>query len=166
MAPIVSDLRAYIRHAASLPEDQNKAEVRLYAALITVGFALSLIEPIFYLYAVPQAMVFRVASLAPSAWCVAASFGLCLVAMVPHMMSLLFCPETLHKRWPRRFAAYATFGSAVTWLYLANLALPMDAGRLEWAYALRAIGSIVVGVTYGYSLNAQQGRELLNGANA
>lgn len=56
---------------------------------------------------------------------------------------------------------YATFGAAVTWLFLASLALPMDVGGLEWAYALRAVGSIVIGLTYGFSINAQQGREIL-----
>ena len=164
MAPIVSDLRGYIARSTTLPADQNRTEVRLYATLITVGFALSLLEPIFYLFAVPEAMIVRVSSLAPSIWCVAAAFGLCLLATLPHLFILLFMPTSLWERWPRRFAAYATFGSAVCWVYLANLAYPMDVGYLEWAYALRAVGSIIVGLTFGFSVNAQQGREQLNAA--
>lgn len=162
MSPMVSDLREYIAHARTVPADQNRAEVRIYAALTTAGFMLSMLEPMFYLLTVPEAMIARVASLAPSTWCVFAAFALCLCATVPHMFTLMFQPQSLGKRWPRRFAAYGTFGSAVTWIVLANLAYPMDVGGLEWAYFLRAVGSILVGLTYGFSVNADQGREALD----
>lgn len=150
------ELRAYV----TLPDDQHKAEVRLYAALISIGFALSLLEPIFYVEFVPQSMVSKVAGLAPWRHCIVAAFGLCLAALTPHLVSLLFRPKSLGKRWPRRLAGYAALGSGVTWLYLATLAIPMDAGGVEFAYAIRTLGSAVIGVTYGFSLNAQQGREL------
>lgn len=161
MSPLVSDIREYVEQAVSLPKDQNKAEVRIYAALTTIGFILLLVEPIFYLYTVPEAMITKVARLAPSVWCVSVAFLTCLLATLPHLVILIFRPDLLGNKWPRRFAAYATFGSAVTWLFLANLALPLDVGGLEWAYALRAVGSIVIGLTYGFSINAQQGREIL-----
>jgi hypothetical protein len=161
MSPLVSDIREYVEHAVSLPRDQNKAEVRIYAALTTIGFILLLVEPVFYLYFVPEAMISKVARLAPSIWCITLAFVLCLIATLPHLCALVFRPDLLGNKWPRRFAAYATFGAAVTWLFLASLALPMDAGGLEWAYALRAVGSIVIGLTYGFSINAQQGREIL-----
>lgn len=163
--PVVANLREFIARSSSIPADQDRAEVRLYASLITAGFALSLVEPMFYLVAVQQAMIFRVASVAPSMWCVFAAFGLCLCATLPHLCVLIFRPQHLSRQWPRRFAAYATFGSAVTWIYLANLAYPMDVGGLEWAYALRALGSIFVGLTYGFSVNAQQGRDALNASH-
>lgn len=162
---MVCDLREFIAHSSAVPVDQNRAEVRIYAALTTAGFMLSMLEPLFYLLTVPEAMIVRVASVAPSMWCVFAAFSLCLAATVPHLFALLFQPHSLGNRWPRRFAAYGTFGSAVTWLYLANLAYPMDVGGLEWAYALRALGSMLVGLTYGFSVNADQGREALDATN-
>ena len=158
MAPIVTDFRAFLRRATSIPTDQNRVEVRLLAAILTVGFAISLFEPIFYLFTVPMSMIFEVASLAPSVWCVAAAFGICLVAVMPHMYCLLFKPESLGKKWPRKWAAHAAIGAAVSWIYLATQAYPMDVGLLWFAYALRAGGSMVVGIAYGYSVNAQQGR--------
>lgn len=160
MAPIVQDIRSYIERATSLPNDQQKTEVRLYASLITIGFALSLMEPIFYLETVPQSTIYRVASLAPSAACVMAAFGFCLALLTPHLVALLFRPKSLSCKWPRRLAGYSAFGAAVTWLYLANLAIPMDVGGLEIAYAIRTAGCAVVGVTYGFSVNAQLGRDL------
>lgn len=166
MAPLVQDMRRYVANAASMPKDQNKTEVRIYAALTTVGFMLLLIEPIFYLFKVPGSVVLRVASLTPSIWCVAAPFVLSMIMTLPHLVALVFCPDQLWRRWPRRFSAYAAFLAAVTWIYLANLAMPIDAGAVEWAYVIRALGSIVIGLTYGFSLNAQQGRDLLRATHA
>lgn len=165
MAPIVSDLRAYVAQASSVPANQNKTEVRIYAALTTVGFMLLLVEPIFYLYKVPGSIVSQVSSLAPSVWCIVACFGICLGMTIPHLFALLFRPDQLWRKWPRRFAAYAALGAAVTWIYLANLAMPLDAGAVEWAYAIRALGSMVIGLTYAFSVNAQQGRDILRAAH-
>lgn len=159
MAPLITDLRDYIERARSIPKDQNRVEVRLLASILTVGFAISLLEPIFYLFTVPMSMIFQVSSLAPSIWCVATAFGLCLIALLPHLVILLFRPHLLGRKWPRKWAGRASFGASVCWIYLATLAYPMDVGSLEWAYALRAAGSMVVGIAYGYSVNAQQGRE-------
>lgn len=166
MAPLAQDLRRYVANAESVPKDQNKTEVRLYAALTTVGFMLLLIEPIFYLLKVPGSVVLRVASLTPSIWCVATPFILALLMTLPHLAALAFWPDQLWRRWPRRFSAYAAFLAAVTWIYLANLAMPLDAGAVEWAYVIRALGSIVIGLTYGFSLNAQLGRDLLKAIHA
>lgn len=165
MSPMASSLREFISHSGAVLADQNRAEVRIYAALTTAGFMLSMLEPMFYLLTVPEAMIVRVAGLAPSAWCVFAAFALCMCATLPHLVALILRPHTLARRWPRRFAAYGSFGSAVTWVYLANLAYPMDVGGLEWAYVIRAVGSIFVGLTYGFSVNADQGREALHAAN-
>lgn len=139
---------------------QDRLEVRILASLLTLGFVFSLAEPIFYLYAVPASLVARVAGLAPSVWCITAAFGLCLVLTLPHLVWLALRPERLDDRWPRTWAAFGALGAAATWIYLANLSLPLDVGGIEWAYGLRAVGSIVIGITYGISLNAQQQREI------
>ncbi len=98
--------------------------------------------------------------LAPSLWCVVAAFVLCLVATLPHLAWLAMRPARLGDRWPRVWAAAAAMGAAATWIYLANLSLPLALGGIEWAYGMRAVGSLVIGLTYGISLNAQQMREI------
>ena len=132
MTPFVANLRHYLLRARSIPLDQDKSEVRIYAALLTAVAGYFLVaEPIFVLLTVPQSPLFRVAALAPSVWCVIAAFLICLISMVPHLLALLFWPSSLSTRWPRAFAARAAFGAAVTWLYLGNLAMPMDLGAIE-----------------------------------
>lgn len=166
MSPFVADLRKYVSHAKSVPVNQDKSEVRIYAALLTAVAGYFLVaEPIFELLTVPQSLLFRVASLAPSYWCVVAAFALCLFGLLPHLTFLLFNPAALSKRWPRSFAARAAFGSAVVWIYLTNLSLPVDLGAIEWAYGIRALGGLVLSFSYGYSVNAQQGREILHAEN-
>jgi hypothetical protein len=163
MTPLVHDIRDYIAHAASLPSDQNKAEVRIYAALLTIAFISFLMgEPLIYLLSVPDAMIIRVASLAPSQWSIVAAFAICLFVTIPHLCSLLFAPGSLSSRWPRRFATYGGIGCAVTWIYLGNLAIPLDTGSLEIGYFLRSAFSLLMAGAYAFSMNAQQGREILN----
>jgi hypothetical protein len=166
MSPFVADLRSYVARAKSLPLNQDKAEVRIYAALLTgvAGYFL-VAEPIFVLLTVPQSPLHRVASLAPSIWCVVIAFIVCLACMTPHLIALLFRPSSLSARWPRSVAAKAAFGAAVIWIYLANLSLPMDLGAVEWAYGLRALGALMLSFSYGYSVNAQLGREILHAKN-
>ncbi|SFF05117.1 hypothetical protein [Paracidovorax wautersii] len=139
--------------------EQDRIEVRMLAALLTLAFVISLAEPVFYLLAVPQSVIAEVAGVAPSVWCVIAAFGLCLLATLPHLVWLVLRPARLGDRWPRAWAAGGALGAAATWIYLANLSLPLDLGGVEWAYGMRAIGSLVMGLTYGISLNAQQIRE-------
>lgn len=159
------DIRRWIERSEALPRSQDKAEVRVLATLVTAGFLMSLAEPLVYLFLVPGAVVSKVAALAPSLYCVAAAFVLCFVATLPHLFALLFRPKKLYVTWPRQWAAGGAVGAAVVWLYLAALALPMDVGAVEWAYLTRTIGSLLVGGTYGVSLNAQQLRACLNAQN-
>lgn len=162
-SPFVSDLRRYAAFSPSLPANQDKSEVRIYAALLTAvaGYFLAL-EPVFVLLTVPQSPMFRIASTAPSVWCVVTAYLVCCLGLIPHLISLVFTPKSLSKRWPRSLAAKSSFGAAVTWLYMANLSLPLDYGSIEWAYGLRALGSVMLGFSYGFSVNAQQGRELIH----
>jgi hypothetical protein len=158
-----SELRRYAATAPSLPVNQDRAEVRLLATLLTAGFALFLFEPIFYLLAVPSAPISRVARLAPSHWYVVAAFAACLLATLPHLFDLCFRSQRLGNPCPRRRAALASIGAAVTWLYLAVLAYPLDMGLVvPLAYGMRASGSLVLGLAYGISINAQQLRSLLH----
>ena len=151
------DSRLFYRLTAAA---HQVTEVRIYAAILTLVFVLLTIEPNFYLFYVPASVLPKVAALAPSFWCVPAWFALCTVAALPHLIALMFMPSTLAVKWPRKCACYAALGSAVGWLYLANLAVPMDLGRVEWAYLLRATVQIVIGLAYGTSLNAQQARDM------
>lgn len=163
MTHIVADLRRYAALAKSLPLDQDKSEVRIYAALLTAIAGYFLVaEPVFVLLVVPQSPIFRVASAAPSVWCVITAFLLCFLCLIPHLVSLVFAPRSLSKRWPRSLAAKASFGAAVIWLYLCNLSLPMDLGSIEWSYGLRAVCALMLAFSYGFSVNAQQGREILH----
>lgn len=166
MTPFVANLRHYLLRARSIPVDQDKSEVRIYAALLTAVAGYFLVaEPIFVLLTVPQSPLFRVAALAPSVWCVVVAFLICLLCMVPHLLALLFKPSSLSTTWPRGVAARAAFGAAVTWLYLGNLAMPMDLGAIEWAYFFRALCSLMLSFSYGFSVNAQMGREKLDETN-
>lgn len=150
------DARLFYRLTAAA---HQVTEVRVYAAILTLVFVLLNVEPNFYIFYVPVSVLPKVAVLAPAFWCVPAWFGLCTVVALPHLVALLFFPDSLNVKWPRKFAGYAAFASAIGWLYLANLAVPMDLGHVEWAYSLRALIQIMIGLAYGASINAQQARE-------
>jgi hypothetical protein len=163
MSPFVADLRKYALQAKSIPLNQDKVEVRIYAALLTAVAGYFLIgEPILDLLTVPQSPIRSVAGLAPSIWCVVAAFTICALGLLPHLLMLLFNPTALWRKWPRSVAAKSALGAAVIWIYLMNLSLPMDLGAIEWTYGLRALGALLLSFSYGYSVNAQQGREILH----
>jgi len=185
--PLVVDLSKWVEETCALPQNQDKSEVRTLATLVTAGFLVSMAEPLFYLFLVPGSLVARVAGMAPtlhagavaiapggesllSSWLaslpsvnlVAVGFLICLLGTLPHLGALIFRPKTLYVTWPRRLAAKCAIGAAVLWIYLAGLATPLDVGAVEWAYGLRAFGSLLVGGAYGVSLNAQQLRERIS----
>lgn len=156
----VEDLRRYVAHAPSFIRDQDRAEVRVQAIFISAVYLLLLLEPLYYIYTVPGAMIARVSSTAPSVWCITGSFALCFVAMLPHLWTLIFRPDLLGQKRYRVWAAFAALGASVTWLVLANLAVPMDVGGLEWAYGIRALATLCIAGIYAFSVNAQQLREV------
>lgn len=160
----VDDLRRYIASAPSWPLDQDRTEVRLQAGFITAVFLLLLFEPIFYIFAVPNALITRVSSLAYSPWCVIGAFGLAVVFTLPHLWTLMFRPDLLGRKVFRRWATFSALGAAVTWMVLANMAVRLDFGGLHWAYAIRAFVALFIGGIFAFSVNAQQMREHFNAA--
>lgn len=161
MIQTLDQARAYAQRAPSLPANQDRSEVRVYATLITIGLALLLCEPIFYLLTVPDALISRVSQLAyPGPWVVAMVYGVALLGVVPHLGALCFAPRTLGAKWPRRAAGAAAWLAGFMWVYLAWKAYPLDYGLLWVAYAIRGIGSVSIAVAFGVSLNAQGLREV------
>jgi len=162
MLHTVEDLRRYVAQAPSLPADQDRAEVRVQAIFIAMVFLLLLVEPLYYIHTVPGAMIARVASTAPSQWCVTGAFGVSFLAMVPHLWTLLFRADLLDRKGYRISATLAALGASVTWIVLANLAVPMDVGGLEWAYGIRALATLCIAGIYAFSINSQQLREVMH----
>lgn len=165
MLVYVENLRDYVAWAPSLPRNQDRAEVRLQASFITAAFLLLLAEPIFYIFFVPDALISRVSSIAYSRWCVVGAFGLAFAAALPHLFTLIFKPDILHRKCFRTAAAWAAIVAACTWMVLANRAVRLDVGGLEWAYGIRAMVSLFIGGIFAFSVNAQQMRETFDAAS-
>ncbi|QHJ00128.1 hypothetical protein GT347_20370 [Xylophilus rhododendri] len=161
MLHTAEDLRRYVAQAPSFVRNQDRAEVRVQAIFIAVIFLLLLVEPLYYVYTVPGAMIAKVASTAPSEWCITGAFGLCFASMLPHLWTLLFRPDLLDQKGYRIAATFSALGASVTWIVLANLAIPMDVGGLEWAYGIRALATLCIAGIYAFSVNSQQLREVM-----
>lgn len=162
MIHTVADLRAYVRQAPSFVRNQDRAEVRVQAIFIAAVFLLLLVEPVYYLYTVPGAMISKVVSTAASRWLLTSAFGLSFLGMLPHLWTLVFRPDLLAVQWYRVAATLAALGASIAWVVLANLAEPMDVGGLEWAYGIRALATLCIAGIYAFSVNAQQLREFFN----
>ncbi|CAN5719873.1 hypothetical protein BH10PSE18_BH10PSE18_50290 [soil metagenome] len=162
----VDDIRRYLAAAPAWPVDQDRAEVRLQAGFITAVFLLLLVEPIFCIFEVPDSMITRVSGVAFSRWCVVGGFGLSFMGALPHLFTLLFRPDLLHVKCYRRWATFAALGAAATWMVLANVAIPLDVGAVEWAFGIRAFVCLFIGGIFGFSVNAQQMREHFHAASA
>jgi hypothetical protein len=165
MLVYVEDLKSYIAAAPSWPIDQDRAEVRMQAAFITTVFLLLLAEPIFYIFSVPDALISRVSSLAYSRWCVVGTFGIAFVAALPHLYTLVFRPDLLDHKIYRSAAAFGAVLAGATWIVLANRAVRLDLGGLEWAYGIRAVAVLFIAGIFGVSVNAQQLREHFHAAS-
>lgn len=156
------------RYAKSLPDDQDRMEVRVGAAVITGLFLYKFIfEPLFSMMTLPGSLISITAKMGHSEYWIIGSFVLCAAMMVPHMVGLLFLPDSLSKRWPRKFAARSAVLAAVTWACLGANARPFDssAGPVDVFYWINAFICAVVGGVYGFSLNSQQLRKLISDAN-
>lgn len=160
----VDDLRRYIASAPSLPIDQDRAEVRLQAGFIALVFMLLLAEPVFYIFTVPDALISRVSAMAYSRWCVVGAFGVAFLGAVPHLYTLIFRPDLLNHKAFRTAAAFSAVIAAITWIVLANRAVRLDVGALEWVYAIRALVSLCIAGIFAFSVNAQQMREHFDAA--
>lgn len=155
-----SDFRKY---APSFPVDQQKAEVRLMAVVITGTFLYNLLETVMYLATVETSMVRKVAGLSTLPGNSNVFIGLFLLSAaltVPHFLALCFAPERLSQRMPRKLATRATMIAAVAWAWLSALSFPLDVGFLPFMYFLNSAGCVIVGLVYGFSLNSQQLRKL------
>ena len=148
------------RYATSLPVGQDRAEVRLMSLVITGGFLFGLLEPVFYILSVPASTLAHVAALSVPRL-IAGLFLAAAAMTLPHFGSLLFFPRLLEKRGPRKWATWGAMLSAVLWAYLGTLAQPLDLNLLPLLYWLNAVGCVIVGGVYGFSLNSQQIRSLL-----
>lgn len=145
-----------------LPLNQDRTEVRILSAVLTGFFICHLMEPALYAATVDESILARVVDLSGYPPAVLFVFFACAAAVVPHFVSLLCMPRFLNCRLPRVLACYGALVAALLWFYLANLALPLDAGPLSYIYAGRALMNLFVGAVFGFSLNSQQLRELLH----
>ncbi|WP_295986484.1 hypothetical protein [uncultured Variovorax sp.] len=155
-------LAEWVRRAPSItmsPLARAQKEIRMYQAAAVIIVLLLVIEPQLYLYDVEESLIYRVARLAPSPYMVTGLFLAGLIACLPHLFSLIFMPSKLGLYWPRIWAAGGCFLISVTWIYLANLAAPLDLGSLSGSYLVRSAVTVVIGLFYAYSVNSQQARE-------
>ncbi|CAA2107610.1 hypothetical protein [Variovorax paradoxus] len=160
MIHTIDEAREYARRAFSLPRDQDRTEVRIYATMLTVGLALMLCEPIFYLLTVPDSLISTVSKLVqPSHWIVVGVYGFSLLAVLPHLFMLCVMPGRLSLRWPRQCAGWAAYAACCMWIFLAYKAYPLDYGLLWAAYLVRALCSVSLAFAFGFSVNAQDLRD-------
>lgn len=156
----LSDLSAYLAQAPAIPTDKNRSEVRIYATVIT-GFMLwSLLQPVFCLFTVADAPLTKIAELIGYPKVIAGLFGLASCAMLPHLVSLLFIPDLLHYKLPRKMAAGAMVGAGILWGLLADRSRAQGFGMIPLTYWVSAAGYMLVGGAFGYSLNAQRAQEI------
>lgn len=147
----------------SLPLDQNRSEVRIYAAIMTALFIYFMMESGLSALTVPQTPLFKVVSLSHHPHVTALAFFICVAMVIPHVLTLVFFPGFLSRKEPRLIASYGARGCALLWFYFANLARPLDFGELPYFYMARAVLCLLVAAVFAYSLNSQQLREVVDG---
>lgn len=147
-----------------LPPNQDKAEVRFYAVVLTGFFIADLLEPIIYGAGVSASMLFRVIALTHFPMLVLALFGLLAALVMPHFVSLLFMPRFLACRAPRKMACAAACCTALLWAWLGTLAQPLDAGALPYLYWFKAAGTALLAGVFALSLNTQLLRKVVDEA--
>lgn len=148
-------VRGMAHTAVPTAEQQDHLEVRLLTLYITYVFINGLVGPITYIFQLSPSLLFRVASLSHAPNLVGFMYIGALMLATPHALALVFFPKTLATRWPRKLATLAAAVVALTWAYLAVLALPLDAGPLFWLYIRQAVEAIGLAALYAISLNSQ-----------
>lgn len=160
MSPFISDFKDYAARAPSLPIDQNRAEVRMYASVTALLLVLLMIEPTVYLAAVPDAIYTRTMRVSRLSFEVLVGMHIALATTaIPYLANLLFMPDKLRTLWPRTFACVAAFFAACVWLYAATMAYPLDYGMVWVAYLVRSLVLGGIAFILGWSVNAQHLRE-------
>lgn len=155
------DVRRFALRAPALPANQDRTEVRIKDAIITLGFVyMLLMKPVAYMWFVKGSAIWKAATVAslPN-WSIAAIFAGAAIATLPHLFSLLFHAEWLHCKFPRKLAGYAAGIAGVLWLYLAVNVLATRSAGLVWLYLGNCMACFIVGCNYGFSVNSQQLRE-------
>jgi hypothetical protein len=155
-------LAEWVKRAPSItlsPLERARKEIRMYQGAAVIIVLLLVVEPQLYLFDVQESLIYRVAKLAPSPYMVTGLFTAGVMACLPHLCTLIAIPSKLGLYWPRIAAAAGCFLISVTWIYLANLAAPLDLGSLSGSYLVRSAVTVVIGMFYAYSVNSQQARE-------
>lgn len=136
--------------------EQDHIEVRLLSIFVTLSFVNDLAGPIAYVFQIAPSMLFRVATMAQGPHLIGMLFVTALVLALPHALALLFLPEKLAHRLPRKLATLAAVIAAMTWAYLAILAMPLDTGApLFGLYLRESAVSFGLAFVYAVSLNSQ-----------
>lgn len=163
-----SEIRRMAAVAPALPLNQDRAEVRIMAAIITGAFLFGQLAPLLFMFGVPGSMLHLLAGTGPiPRYCTAAAFALLGLLALPHFIAVVFLPHTLDHKLPRRMAAGAAFGAAVLWLYFTQVAWNFGGlGIIPGLYLLNIVGCVVVAGTFGFSVNAQQLRERITNDQA
>lgn len=157
-----SQLAAYIAHAPAIPVDKDRSEVRVYATIITAGVFGSFVMTALYLWLIDVSPLRMVATLNHREGPFTAAFVVLALCVVPHLFDLLFRPQKLRHKLPRKIAARSMVFAAVLWGLLATSARPLDMGLIPYTFWAIAIAYLLIGGAYGYSLNAQLASESIN----
>lgn len=145
---------------SKLPADQDRAEVRIYAAFLTGIFVLMSLSPGLFILMDRGSDLARTTRITQvPGFAIALSFFVAAFLAIPHLISLVGLPHYLKKRWPRLCAIWGAVIAGFTWLYLGVTAEPLDFGDPPWAYWLKSIGCALIAGVYAYSLNNQLLRE-------
>lgn len=147
---------------ATLPVDQDRAEVRIYAAVMTGFFLYILLEAAIYAWTVTAAPLFRIVALTHYPRAVLTAFFLCAAAVIPHFASLIAIPSLLDSRIPRLMATAGSAAAGLLWFYFANEARELDYQGIQYLYATRGVFCLAVATVFAFSLNSQQLRARIN----
>jgi len=150
--------------AARLGDD--KVEVRSLSFIVFALFFYQLAEPGFYVAFIPDSLFYRVAAIGHLNALIGAAFFLVAALILPHLVALIFFPQKLAKKLPRKLAACAAIGGAFIWGFLGYRAWPLDYDWLSALCLCRAFFDLWLGVQLGISVNAQQAREAYEAAQA
>lgn len=145
---------------AKLPADQDRAEVRIYAAFLTAVFVISCLSPAAFILMDPFSDVARTTRVTQvPGFIIAVGFLISGGLGIPHLTTLVGLPHYLKQRWPRLCAIWGACLAGFTWLYLGVTVEPLDFGDPPWAYWAKSIGCALIAGVYAYSLNNQLIRE-------
>lgn len=140
----------------------DKMSVRLMTAAFVAIIFGQLAEPATYILFIEDSLTYRVARIIP--WggntLVGVMFYVCALACLPHLFALIFKPERLRRKGPRKLMTTAGCCGALLWFMMAMTASPLDYDYLSWVFVFRGSVDLLAGVLFAVSLNAQRAAEL------